>query len=152
MTRAWMTYPQHIRAILALGLPLIGGHLAQFAIGLTDTIMLGWYSAESLAALTLATAFFFVFFLFGSGFAWAVMPMVAQFHARGDATSIRRATRMGLWLSALFWAGVMPLLWLSGDILLALGQTPGIAADAQAYLRIAGFGMLPALLVMALKS
>ena len=78
MNTAWMTYSQHIRAVLTLGLPLIGGHLAQFAIGLTDTIMLGWYGAESLAALTLATAFFFVFFLMGCGFAWAVMPLVAQ--------------------------------------------------------------------------
>jgi MATE family multidrug resistance protein len=152
MTHPIMTYPQHARAVLILGLPLIGGHLAQLAIGLTDTIMLGWYAASALAALTLASAYFFTFFLFGSGFAWAVMPMVAQFQAKGDATSIRRATRMGLWLSILFWAATLPLLWMSGSVLLALGQAPDLAADAQSYLRIAGFGMLPALLVMTLKS
>jgi len=152
MNTAWMTYSQHIRAVLTLGLPLIGGHLAQFAIGLTDTIMLGWYGAESLAALTLATAFFFVFFLMGCGFAWAVMPLVAQAAASDDTQTVRRVTRMGLWLSGLYWAAVMPLLWFSGAILLALGQTEALAADAQTYLRIAGFGMLPALLVMVLKS
>ncbi|KMK67990.1 MATE family efflux transporter [Puniceibacterium sp. IMCC21224] len=147
-----MTYPQHIRAVLSLGLPLIGGHLAQLAIGLTDTIMLGWYGAEALAALTLASALFFLLFLMGSGFAWAVMPMVAQYHAAGDAVSIRRATRMGLWLSTLFFLCVLPLLWFSGDILLALGQSPDIADGAARYLRIAGLGMLPALLVMVFKS
>lgn len=147
-----MTYPQHMRAVLVLGLPLIGGHLAQLSIGLTDTVMLGRYGAEELAALTLATALFFVLFLMGSGFAWAIMPMVAQFHANGDAVGIRRATRMGLWLSVLFFACAFPLLWYSGAILLALGQSPQVAADAALYLRIAGMGMLPALLVMVLKS
>ena len=152
MTIARMTYPRHALAVLTLGLPLIGGHLAQFAIGLTDTVMLGWYAATALAALTLASAYYFTFFLFSSGIAWAVMPMVAQFQAQGDTTSIRRAARMGLWLSALVWLCLMPLLWVSGPILIALGQSPELAADAQAYLRIAGFGMLPGLLVMVLKS
>ncbi|WP_372836727.1 MATE family efflux transporter, partial [Puniceibacterium confluentis] len=147
-----MTWTQHFRAVLTLGLPLIGGHLAQFSIGLTDTLMLGRYGAEALAALTLATALFFLLFLMGCGFAWAVMPMVAQYDAKGDPTSIRRATRMGLWLSTLYFACVMPLLWVSGPLLLALGQSPDLAADAQTYLRIAGFGMLPGLLVMVLKS
>ena len=36
--RPHMTYPAHARAILTLGLPLIGGHLAQMAIGLVATI------------------------------------------------------------------------------------------------------------------
>ena len=48
-----MSFPAHLRATLALGLPLIGGHLAEFAIGLTDTVMLGWYGVEPLAAATL---------------------------------------------------------------------------------------------------
>jgi MATE family multidrug resistance protein len=37
-----MTAAGHVRAIAILGLPLIGGHVAQFAIGLTDTVMRGW--------------------------------------------------------------------------------------------------------------
>ena len=41
MKRIDLTFSGHIRAILVLGLPLVGGHLAQFAIGLTDTIMIG---------------------------------------------------------------------------------------------------------------
>ena len=45
-----------------------------------------------------------------------------------------------------------PLFWWSGPILLALGQKPEVAALAQDFLRIGGLGMIPALLVMALKS
>ncbi|MGY9050001.1 hypothetical protein P775_15545 [Puniceibacterium antarcticum] len=147
-----MTWPQHLRAIMTLGIPLIGGHLAQFSIGLTDTIMLGRYSTGALAALTLASALMLLLFLMGCGFAWAVMPMVAQFDAQNDATSIRRATRMGLWLSVLYFIAVLPVLWFSGPLLLMLGQADQLAADAQTYLRIAAFGILPGLLVMVLKS
>ena len=152
MTREQMTYGGHARAVAQLGLPLVGGHLAQFAIGLTDTIMVGWYGVEALAAVTLASSYFFVLFLTGAGFGLAVMPMVAAANAAGDETSARRATRMGLWLSVLYAALVMPLLWWSGPILLALGQGAEVAADAARYLRIAGWGLFPALLVMVLKS
>ncbi|WGW05682.1 MATE family efflux transporter [Tropicibacter oceani] len=147
-----MRFGGHTRAVLTLGLPMIGGHLAQLAIGLTDTVMMGWYGVPELAALTLAGSYFFTLFLLGSGFAWAIMPMVANFAAQDDEVQIRRATRMALWLSLLFFVAVMPLFWFSGTILLMLGQTEDSAALAQTYLRIAGWGMLPALGVMAFKS
>jgi MATE family multidrug resistance protein len=152
MSSKIMSYPAHTRAILVLGLPLIGGHLAQFAIGLTDTVMLGWYGVEALAAVTLASTYFYIFFLMGSGFAWAVMPMVATFEAEGDQVSLRRATRMGMWLSMIFAVLVLPILWWSEGVLLALGQSPDIAEMGGRYLRVAGWGIVPALLVMVLKS
>ena len=143
---------QHTRSVLRLGLPLIGGHLAQFAIGLTDTIMVGWYGVPELAALTIAGSLFFTLFLFGSGFAWAIMPMVARFAAMGDDVKVRRATRMALWLSGIYALSVLPLLWFSGSILRALGQTEIVAEMAQLYLRVLSFGLFPALGVMVLKN
>ncbi len=147
-----MSYREHTRAVLRLGIPLIGGHVAHFAIGLTDTIMLGWYSVEALAAVVLGSTFFFVTFIFGSGFAIAVMPLVAEADASGDEVTLRRVTRMGMWLSAIFAAVVLPLFWYSGAFLSLLGQTAETAELAQRYLRLVGLGMLPALLVMVLKS
>ena len=147
-----MTYRGHARAVLVLGLPLIGGHLGQIAIGVTDTVMLGWYAVEALAAVTLASTYFFTLFLLGSGFAMAVMPMVASYVAEDDDTSIRRATRMGMWLSLAFALLVMPALLRAEPILLLLGQDPQVAANAAHYLLWAGIGMIPALMVMVLKS
>ncbi|AVO36535.1 MATE family efflux transporter [Pukyongiella litopenaei] len=147
-----MTIPGHARAILLLGLPLIGGHLAQFAIGLTDTVMLGWYGIAELAAVTLGASYFFVFFILGSGFALAVMPIAAAAAAEGDEQRIRRSTRMGMWLSMIYAMAAMPAMLWSEQILRMLGQDPEVAALAGQYLRIAGWGLFPALLVMVLKN
>lgn len=152
MALSHMSYSGHARAVMVLGLPLIGGHLGQTAIGITDTIMLGRYGVEELAAMTAAGSFFFVLFLMGSGFAWAVMPMVASYHAEGDEIALRRATRMGLWLSTGFAVAVMPLMIWSEAILLALGQSAQVARDGADYLQIAGWGIIPALIVMTFKS
>lgn len=152
MQSAALSYRQHARALLVLGVPLIGSHLAQILIGVTDAVMLGWYDVRALAAVTLGHSIFFVLFIVGSGFAFAVLPMVASALAEGDETLVRRVTRMGLWLSAIYGAAVMPPLIWSGPVLLALGQEPETAAMAEDYLEIAAWGMIPGLAVMVLKN
>ncbi|EPX81337.1 MATE family efflux transporter [Litoreibacter arenae] len=147
-----MTFSQHIRAVLVLGLPLVGSHLAQFSVQVVDTVMLGWYDVTALAASVLATSFFFVIFIMGAGFSFAVMPMVAEAAASDNATRIRRVTRMGLWLSVLYGLVFLPLMIWSDPLLRALGQDPELSGLAQDYLAIAAFGLFPALLVMVLKS
>ncbi len=147
-----MTYTGHARAILWLGLPLIGGHLAQFAIGLTDTVMLGWYGVAELAAITLSASYFFVLFILGAGFALAVMPMVAAAAASQDEVAVRRITRMGLWLSLGYAVLALPAMIWAGSILRVLGQGDEVSTLAAQYLRVAGWGLIPALLVMVLKS
>ena len=147
-----LSYSAHVRALLVLGLPLIGSHLAQMALHVTDTVLLGWYGVDALAAVVLGSSYFFVLFILGSGFGIAVMGMVASALGRGDETQVRRETRMGLWLSILYSLLTVPAFVWSGPILRHLGQQPEIAALAQDFLRIAGWGMAPALLVMVLKS
>ncbi len=142
----------HMRAHLALGLPLIGSHIAQLSITLTDTMMIGWYDVTALAALVLSTEVFFVTFIFGSGFALAVMPMVASAEAAGNVQQVRRVTRMGAWASILFGIGVLPLLMSGRWLFTLLGQEDEVALLGGQYLAIAGWGILPALLLMVLKS
>ena len=146
------SHSSHARATLALGLPIIGSHLAQMALHVTDTVLLGWYSVTALAAVVLGGATFFIVFILGSGFAQAVMPMVAAAVGRNDDIEARRDMRMAMWLSMLFGLFTYPLFWWSGAILRTLGQKPDVAQLAQDFLRIAGWGMIPALLVMAFKS
>jgi MATE family multidrug resistance protein len=150
--KAPMTSMAHARETLVLGLPLVGSHLAQMALHVTDTVMVGWYGVVPLAAVVLGASSFFIVFVVGSGFAKAVMPMVAGALGRGDETQVRRDTRMGIWLSIGYGVAVYPIFWWSGPILLALGQDEAVTALARDYMRIVGLGMVPALVVTVLQS
>ncbi len=142
----------HARETLSLGLPLVGSSLAQFALHVVNTIVVGRYGTIPLAALVLAASSFFILFILGSGFAKAVMPIAANARARGDDAELRRSARMALWLSAAFGVLIYPVFWFAEPILLALNQKPEVAAEAERYLWIAGLGMIPALAVAVLQS
>ena len=140
------------RTLLALGLPLIGSQVAAFAVHSTDALMLGWYAVDALAQSALGGQLYFLAFILCSGFAWAILPMVAKSAEDGDFQQVRRTTRMGLWASTI--AGLLCLIpmWFSEPVLVALGQKPDVAAGAQVYLRIAGWGLIPFLWSQVLRS
>ncbi len=145
------SWPSHYRASIALGVPFVGAQLAQFAIHATDVLMVGRLGTTELAAMVLAAQTFFTVFIFGSGFANAVIPMVAQAQGRGDRVAVRRAVRMGMWAVLGYGVLTTPLLWHAETVLRSMGQQPAVAALAGSYLRVALWGMFPALLFMVLR-
>jgi MATE family multidrug resistance protein len=147
-----MSHFAHARATLTLGLPLIGGQLGQFVIQVTDVVMIGWYGVPDLAALVVANSLVMTLIIFGSGFAWGVMPLAAAAAEAGDEVSVRRVTRMGLWASLGFVALTLPPLLLVPDLFGKLGQTRIVADLAGQYFAIAAWSLLPALTIMVLRS
>lgn len=142
----------HIRATLALGLPLIGSQVAQILITLTDTIMIGWYGVAELAAVALGGSYFHTVLIVGMGFALAVTPLVAAAAVQEDSVQVRRVTRMGLWLALVFSAAMMPLFVFCEPILRALGQEAAVSANSRSYLDIAGWALWPSLMFLVLRS
>ena len=145
-------WKRHFAETMTLGLPLIGAQLAQNGIHVTDIVIVGRIGTNELAAMVLAAQFYFTIFIFGSGFAAAVVPLAAQAYARGDMQQVRRAVRMGLWVVVAFSALAMPLILSSEPVLIALGQDPHVSRLAADYLHIAGWGLFPALGFMVLRS
>jgi multidrug resistance protein, MATE family len=150
--RPGMGWAAHTRATIGLSVPLIGAQLGHMAINISDTVMVGWLGATELAAAVLATQAFFLVFIFGVGFAQAVMPVAANAEGRGDVRGVRRSVRMGLWVLALYAAVVMVPLWQLEAILLALGQAAETSALAGQYMRVAQWAMFPALFLMGIRS
>ncbi len=141
----------YIRSLFLLSLPLIGGHIAQILIGVGDTLIVGRYSTESLAALVLGTTIFFIIFIFGAGFSFAVVALVSTAKSESDTVKIRRITRMALWLSFAFGLFVFPIFLFSETILLFLGQELNLAILASDYLIFSGIAMFPALSASVLR-
>jgi MATE family multidrug resistance protein len=143
---------QNIQKLFVLGLPIVGSNLAMMLIGVTDIVMVGWHSVEELAALILATTLFFNIFILGSGVAFAVMPMVSSAAAVGDDTTVRRSTRMALWLSVVYGIFALPMFYMSETIFLRLGQQPELAQYAADYMWILAPAIIPSLWANVMRS
>lgn len=141
-----------IRSLLVLGVPLIGAQLAQMLINVVDTVMMGWLGTRELAAGTLAFQIFFILWIFGSGFAFAIVPLAATAIGRGDEVTARRHVRMGMWVQCAYFAVIFLPMGYVREILIAFGQEPVLAGLAQDYMDIAKWAILPSLLLMVLRS
>ncbi len=146
------SFNDHVKATLVLGLPLVGAQVAQIAIGVTDTIMIGWLGAQPLAAGVLGTQLFFMVYIFGAGLAFAVIPISANALGSGDERAVRRCVRMGLWAVSIFSVFGLAVMMQSKAIYIFLGQELENIVLAEGYLRIAMWGILPSLLGTTLRS
>lgn len=145
-------WTDEIRATLRLAWPLVVSQLAQFALLVTDIIMMGWLGPEALAAGTLANAVLHPIQLTGFGVASAVAPLIAQAIGAREFRAIRRITRQGLWAMIIMAAVLIPVVLQVEPILLLTGQTPELAALANSYIRFAAWLMIPLFGVAVLRS
>src|SRR5258708_16228914 len=96
------------RELLRLAVPLAATQLAQMIILATDTVMLGHFSKEALAAAALGNTIYFLVWLLGSGMPMAVSPVIAHVQGRHRTKVKSRdqregpgGVRMGLWSGSL---------------------------------------------------
>jgi MATE family multidrug resistance protein len=136
---------------LRLAVPLMLTQLGQIAMITTDLAMIGRLGEDAVAAAALAHTVYFVSFTFGLGLTSAVSPLAAQAFGAGDVRLIRRSLRVGLWVALLISLPMMASPLYGEQILLALGQTPQLAALAQRYLSGLAWGIAPALGFIALR-
>ena len=147
------------RELLRLAIPLAATQLAQMTILATDTVMLGHYSKEALAAGALGNTIYFLVWLLGSGMPFAVSPVIAHVQGRHGASvkprdqrEVRIAVRMGLWSVALVSLPLLAMLLFTQPILLAFGQEPGLAAGAARFTTGILWGLPFALAFQVLRS
>ena len=143
-----------LRATFLLAYPLILTNLTQALIHATDIVLLGWAGPRSLAAGALGVNMFTAFFIFGMGLVTAAAPMLARELGarRHSVREVRRTARQAMWAAAAISVPIWVVLWNSEPILLAMGQDPGLSADAARFIRALQWGMLPALLYLVLRA
>lgn len=75
-------YTKYYRSLLRLALPIIIGQLGGIITGLADTIMVGQHSTQELAAASFVNNVLNTFIIFGTGFSFALTPLVGENLAR----------------------------------------------------------------------
>ena len=82
MTSLIGKYGKNYKSILRLAVPIIIGQLGGIITGLADTIMVGQHSTQELAAASFVNNVLNTFIIFGTGFSFALIPLVGENLAR----------------------------------------------------------------------
>ena len=129
-----------IRATVFVAAPLAIANLAQMAMGLTNTIMVGHLGAASLAAAGLGGVLYFMLLMLCQGVLTAVAPLAAHAIGADDHPTAGRVAGAGLIVAAALAAPVIAILTGMPWLLAVLGYEPGLATEIGDYLRMIRWG------------
>lgn len=120
---------------------VLAGQLAIMAFGVTDTIVAGRYSAEALAALSVASAVFVSVYVSLMGVLQALLPIWAEQHGQGESTAIGASFRQSLYLAFAATLLGMAVLIFPDPILQWTDVPPAMQAEVRNYLIIVGWAL-----------
>ncbi|MDQ6609603.1 MAG: MATE family efflux transporter [Bacteroidota bacterium] len=136
---------------LRLALPIIIGELAQMALHIIDTAMVGAINYKQLAAAALVINAMNIPFVLGIGMTISVSQMVSMAHGKKDVAAVSHYLFNGFCLCALT-AVVISLSLVAGrNFLQHLGQDKEVVSFALPFMKLMGFSIIPMLLFMTLK-
>lgn len=145
------SWAHHYSQTILLSIPLIIGQVAMIAIWTADIVMMGGISADALAAGTQANRLYQPLYFIAIGLTLAVSPLTSQALGAMRRRHARRVVRQGIWLAFIYGLVTMIPMWNGEVLLLMLGQDPGIARDADLFLKTSAPGMIPAYIYMVLR-
>ncbi len=121
------------RHLLLLAYPVSLGQAGHIMTNIADSVMVGHYNSDHLAAATFAFSLFVLPLVLEMGFSMGITPLVAQADGRGDRKAIARYFTNGLALNAL---AMLAMLGFSIPLIYAMpymGQEPDIIPLARDY-------------------
>jgi len=139
------------RQTIRLALPIIVGEIAQMALHLIDTAMIGAISYKQLAAASLVISVMNIPFVVGIGMTISVSQMVSMSHGQRDSQKVSHYFYNGFWLCTITALAISAILLLSQNVLRHLDQDPEVVEYAMPFFRLMSFSIIPMLLFMTLK-
>lgn len=140
------TYFQTVRSLMKLGLPVLVTQVGIIIVSFADTMMVGAYGINELAASAFVNSLFLVAIVMLLGFAGGVTPIIGALYGKGDhqegGMMLRAAMMVNLVMSAIFMV-VMGIIYFLLDY---FGQDPELLPIAKEYYLI----ILPSILPMAI--
>ena len=144
-------YKSEAKQTIRLALPIIIGELAQMALHIIDTAMVGAISYKQLAAAALVINAMGIPFVIGIGMTISMSQMVSMAHGRRDSQMVSHYFFNGFVLCALTALLIGGILLLGSPLLRHMGQDPEVVELALPFMRLMGLSIVPMLLFMTLK-
>lgn len=146
--RGWL--PQY-RENLSLAVPVMLSQVGQVVVQLFDNAMVGRLGALPLAAVSFGGAVFVIFLFWGTGLSMGLTPLVGEMYARRDYRSSARLLQNALTLYGGVGIVLFAILWVLGDFLGSMGQSPEVAELARPYYGYLAWSVVPFMLFAAFK-
>lgn len=151
MNLHWQAYPENVKKLFKLSLPIFISQLAASGMGLADIIMAGLVSDDDVSAIAVANSIYFPLFLFVLGILNAITPTVSYLNGSGQRELIAHQVRQGTWIVLCLCVPLI-VIYLSSGLILDFMNTPeSFSQKTQDYLAVLCFGIVPALLAVNLR-
>ena len=126
--------PQEMRRTGVLAAPLVLGHLSTGLIGFVDSVIAGHHGTDTLAAVAVGTALFWLPMMVPMGTLMSLPPAVSQLDGAGRRDEIGALFRQALWLAAMLGVALFALMTAAVHALGPLGIAPAIIPGASDFL------------------
>lgn len=144
-------YSRHYGPLASLGLPIIIGQLGIILVSFADTMMVGHYRTEDLAAASFVNNIFNLVIIFSTGFSYGLTPIVGRLFGKSDFFGVGKVLKNSLAANAL--TGVLLVLLMTAVYLNVdrLGQPEELLPLIRPYYIVLLVSLLPILLFNAFK-
>jgi MATE family multidrug resistance protein len=136
-----MDFPGHLRRTAALAAPIALAQLAQMAMGLTDTIMLGGLGDRALAAGGLGANLFFTVLYALQGVLGGVAVLAARAIGAGRKQDVPVSYWSGMVIGVVLCIPCFAVMSAPQALLRLAGEPPALVADVVAYLDTLRWGV-----------
>lgn len=151
METRYSTYTRHYKPLLGLGLPIIIGQLGIILVSFADTIMVGHYRTEDLAAASFVNNVFNLVIIFSTGFSYGLTPIVGRLAGQDKSGDIGRVLKNSLAANSLVAVLLMLLMGAVYFNVHRLGQPEELLPLIRPYFIVLLASLLPILLFNAFK-
>ncbi len=136
--------PKEIGRTGMLAAPLVLGHLSTGLIGFVDSVIAGHHGTDTLAAVAVGTALFWLPMMVPMGTLMSLPPAVSQLDGAGRRGEIGALFRQAIWLSAMLGLLLFGFMTAAAHALAPMGIAPEIIPGASDFIRGIRWGV-PAL-------
>lgn len=123
----------HYRATLLLGLPIMVGQLGVIVQSFADTMMIGQYSTDALAAAGFVNQIFNLMTFVLLGYSYGLTPLVSGAYGRGDEREASHYLKQALGSNTIFFAVLVAIAVVVYLFIDHLGQAPDVLPLARPY-------------------
>ena len=111
-------YISHYKATIRLGLPIVVGQLGVIILGFADTMMVGHYDTNSLAAVSFVNNLFTLITIMLLGFSYGITPIVGALFSQKQQFKAGETVRNALITNSIYGSlliGIMLILYFFVD-------------------------------------